>query len=48
MQLARRAGARTLELNLEPSDGATFFDEARYGKASDVVPDWAHDIMKWL
>ncbi|MEH6489727.1 Sir2 family NAD+-dependent deacetylase [Hyphomonas oceanitis] len=48
VQLARRAGARTLELNLEPSDGATFFDEARYGKASDVVPGWANDIMKWL
>ncbi len=45
VQMARRAGARTLELNLEPSDGASFFSEARYGKASDVVPEWASELM---
>jgi NAD-dependent deacetylase len=48
VQLARRAGARTLELNLEPSDGAGFFGEARYGKASDLVPVWADEIMAGL
>lgn len=48
VQMARRAGARTLELNLEPSDGASFFDEARYGKASKLVPDWASEIMRRL
>jgi NAD-dependent deacetylase len=35
---ARRAGARTVELNLEPSLGRRFFDEARYGPANEVVP----------
>ena len=35
---ARRAGALTIELNLEESEGATLFHEARYGPATDVVP----------
>ena len=48
VQIARRTGARTLELNLEPSDGASFFSEARYGRASEVVPGWANEIMALL
>jgi NAD-dependent deacetylase len=36
---ARRfAGARTVELNLEPSEGATLFDERHYGPATEMVP----------
>jgi hypothetical protein len=35
---ARANGARTLELNLEPSEGTHWFDEARHGKAGDLVP----------
>ena len=35
---ALRAGAQTIELNLEQSEGATLFHEARYGPATDVVP----------
>ena len=35
---ARDAGARTVELNLEPSEGVTSFDEALHGKATQVVP----------
>src|SRR3546814_4740341 len=31
---ARAAGARTLELNMEPSQGSYWFDEARHGPAS--------------
>lgn len=38
VQEARRAGARTVELNLEPSEGARLFDEAHYGKATEIVP----------
>ena len=38
VQEARRAGAQTIELNLEESEGATLFHEARYGPATDVVP----------
>ncbi len=40
VQLAKRAGARTVELNLEPSENAHMFDEALYGPASEVAPDW--------
>lgn len=35
---ARAAGAHTVELNLEPSAGASLFAEQRYGKASMIVP----------
>ncbi|MGV9006790.1 MAG: NAD-dependent deacylase [Brevundimonas sp.] len=38
VQLARQAGARTVELNLEPTQGARLFDEGRYGPATAVVP----------
>lgn len=40
VQAARIAGAHTVELNLEPSEGATLFEEAVYGPAGTVVPDW--------
>lgn len=42
---AREAGARTLELNLEPSEGAEHFDEAHYGLATDVVPQWVERVL---
>ena len=35
---ARHAGAHTVELNLEPSEGVSLFHEAIHGKASEVVP----------
>ena len=35
---ARHVCAHTVELNLEPSDGATLFAEAFYGPATEVVP----------
>ncbi|WP_395650622.1 NAD-dependent deacylase [Brevundimonas sp.] len=38
VDLARRAGARTVEINLEPSLGAGLFDEGLYGPATEVVP----------
>jgi len=40
VETARMAGARTVELNLEPSEGATLFEEAVYGPAGTIVPDW--------
>jgi NAD-dependent deacetylase len=40
VQAARMAGARTVELNLEPSEGATLFEEAVYGPAGTIVPGW--------
>jgi NAD-dependent deacetylase len=38
VQEARRAGAHTVELNLEPSLGSRLFHEKKYGYASEVVP----------
>lgn len=40
VQEARRAGAHTVELNLEPSDGIDDFAEAIHGRASEIVPDY--------
>ncbi|TNM41890.1 NAD-dependent deacylase [Nocardioides albidus] len=45
VQHARRHGARTLELNLEPSEGSHFFHEARQGRAGDLVPVWAREVL---
>lgn len=42
---ARHSGARTLELNLEPSNGASQFDETRYGRATEIVPAWVNDLL---
>lgn len=38
VDLARRAGAHTIELNLEQTDAASAFDEAARGRATDTVP----------
>lgn len=40
VQQASRNGAATLELNLEPSAGASGFDEVVHGPAGTVVPQW--------
>ena len=45
VQTARHCGARTLEMNLEPSMGSYLFDESRVGKASALVPDWVAEIL---
>lgn len=42
---ARAAGARTLELNLEPSDTARLFHDRRLGPATDVVPAWVAAML---
>jgi len=38
VQLARYAGARTVEINLEPTLGRSLFDEGVYGPATETVP----------
>ena len=40
VRLARQAGAHTVELNLEPSEGARIFDETHYGRATEIVPGY--------
>jgi len=43
--LAAAFGARTIELNLEPTDAAVPFDEARIGRATEIVPVWVDEIV---
>ncbi|MEK9725873.1 MAG: NAD-dependent deacylase [Rhodospirillaceae bacterium] len=38
-------GARTLELNLAPSEGASLFAEARYGPATELVPAFVEEML---
>lgn len=45
VQEARHEGARTLELNLEPSEGSHFFHEARHGPAGTLVPQWVDEVL---
>ena len=45
VRMARAFGARTLELNLEPSAGSIFFDACRHGPASQLVPAWVDELL---
>ena len=45
VQDARAAGAHTLELNLEPSDGSHFFTQSRHGPAGQLVPQWVEEVL---
>ncbi|MDE2434890.1 MAG: NAD-dependent deacylase [Sphingomonadales bacterium] len=42
---ARELGTRTLELNLERSQGSHWFEESRLGPASEIVPAWVEEIL---
>lgn len=42
---ARDLGARTLELNLERSQGSHLFHETRLGRASETVPAWVEELL---
>ena len=42
---ARGAGAHTVELNLEPSEGISMFAEAIHGRASEVVPAYVETLL---
>jgi len=43
---ARGSGAHTVELNLEPSDGASMFHEKVHGKATEVVPPFVDRLLQ--
>ena len=45
VRVAKRAGIRTVELNLEPSHGASMFDEAIHGPAGTVVPAYVATLL---
>jgi len=45
VQTARYCGARTLEMNLDPSLGSYMFDESRVGKAGDLIPRWVEEML---
>jgi NAD-dependent deacetylase len=45
VQFASGAGARTLELNLAPSEVTGLFDEARQGLAGELVPRWVDELL---
>ena len=48
VQTARYHGARTLELNLEPSAGSYLFHESRQGAAGALVPAWGDEMLAAL
>lgn len=46
---AVKGRARTVDLNLEPSEGTPLFDDARHGKATEVVPRFVDEILsQWI
>ena len=45
VQEAAAYGARTLELNLERSEGSHWFDESRQGRAGELVPAWVDELL---
>ena len=48
VRLAAAAGAATLELNLDRSDGSEWFDESRQGPATILVPAWVDALLATL
>jgi NAD-dependent deacetylase len=40
VELAHQRGITTVELNLEPSEGAALFSEGYYGPATAIVPEF--------
>ena len=44
--VTRENGARTVELNLEPSDGAGLFHEAIHGPATEIVPAYVERLLQ--
>jgi NAD-dependent deacetylase len=45
VEVARQAGAQTLELNLERSAGSIMFRESRLGPAGELVPAWVDSLL---
>jgi NAD-dependent deacetylase len=45
VRTARAAGARCIEINLEPSEMSHAFHERRFGPATQLVPDWVAGLL---
>lgn len=45
VRTAKYHGARTLELNLERSEGSAWFQESRLGPAGLLVPEWVEEVL---
>lgn len=48
VHMARSLNIKTLELNLESSEGSKAFHESRLGKATALVPQWVDGIVSKL
>ena len=48
VRTASYVGARTIEMNLEPSAGSFLFDESRIGPAGELVPAWVEEMLGGL
>lgn len=46
VQQAHRARARTVEINLEPTQGSRQFDKSHYGPATETVPAFVDRLLK--
>jgi NAD-dependent deacetylase len=46
VEIARRCGAHSVELNLEPSEVESAFSEKIYGPASEVVPNYIDEVLE--
>ncbi|MEM6467839.1 MAG: Sir2 family NAD+-dependent deacetylase [Pseudomonadota bacterium] len=47
VSMARQIGyAHTLELNLDPSAGSSYFHECRHGPATEIVPDFVDEVLR--
>lgn len=42
---ASEQGVKTLEMNLEPSQGSYWFGESRHGSATELVPKWVDELL---
>ena len=45
VQTAHYCGAKTVEINLEPSLGSYMFDESRTGRAGELIPQWVDELF---
>lgn len=44
-QVRQYGHAHSVEINLEPSEGASLFAETRHGKAGDLVPAFVSELL---